>query len=149
MLNPKIIPLVLPLLLPIATPSHAAMMTAPDLLNACAGGGTAKATCDGYLMAITDIILRRESRGNAKVCVPQTVTIDQVRDAVLNTGQRPRARQAPNALRLVAVAMHVAWPCAGEQDSLGGQGNFRGQGNFGEPGNARRGNSRDNMPDTE
>jgi hypothetical protein len=149
MLNPKVIALVLPILFPMAAPSHAAMMTAQDLLNACAGGGTAKATCDGYLMAITDVILRRESRGNAKVCVPQSVTVDQVRDAVLNTGQRPRVRQAPNALRLVAVAMHVAWPCAGEQDNLDGQGNFRGQGNFGGRGNAGRGNFRDNMPDTQ
>ena len=107
-------------------------MTAQDLLNACAAGGQARATCDGYLMAITDIILRRESNGNAKVCVPQTVTIDQVRDAVLNTGQRPRVRQAQNALRLVAVAMRVAWPCGREQSD------FRGPGN-----------SRDELPDTQ
>ena len=37
----------------------------------------ARATCDGYLMAVTDLVLRRQGRGqaNARLCVPPTVTI--------------------------------------------------------------------------
>src|ERR1700730_15607553 len=51
----------LPLILPIG--SNAAAMSASDLLAACSGDATAKATCNGYLMAVTDMVLQRESRG--------------------------------------------------------------------------------------
>jgi hypothetical protein len=92
--------------------SNAAQMSAQDLLTACAGDGVAKATCNGYLMAITDFVLQREGRGrgNARTCVPDTATVDQVRDAVLNVAQR-RAERAQSGIRLVAAAMRVTWPC--------------------------------------
>jgi hypothetical protein len=96
------------------TASHAALMSAQDLLTACSGDAMARATCDGYLMATTDLALRRESNGrtNARLCVPPTVTVDQVREAVLNFGQG-RAVRAPAGLGLVAAAMHRTWPCQG------------------------------------
>jgi hypothetical protein len=95
--------------------SNAALMSAQDLLTACSGDGVAKATCDGYLMAATDVVLRRESRGrsNARLCVPPTVTVDQVREAVLNAGQQGRAVRAPAGLGLVTAAMRRTWPCQG------------------------------------
>jgi Rap1a immunity proteins len=92
--------------------SNAALMSAPDLLTACSGDAVAKATCNGYLMAVTDAVLLRESRGGGRSCVPETVTVDQVRDAVLNVSAR-RAAHAGTALRLVTGAMRVTWPCTG------------------------------------
>jgi hypothetical protein len=102
-----------PLLAPAA--SNAALMSAQDLLTACSGDGTARATCDGYLMAATDLVLRRQGRGQAraKLCVPATVTVDQVRDAVINAGRQGRAARAPAGLGLVAAAMRRTWPCEG------------------------------------
>jgi Rap1a immunity proteins len=111
------------LLLLAPAPSNAALMSAQDLLTACSGDAMAKATCDGYLMAATDLVLRRQGRG--RVCVPATVTVDQVREAVLNVGQQGRAARAPAGLGLVAAAMRRTWPCEGE-------------GSYGQPG-ANRG----------
>jgi hypothetical protein len=109
--------------------SRAAMLSARDLVADCSGDAVAVATCDGYLMAVTDYVLQRESRGRegGKVCVPETVTVGQVRDAVLNVAHRQAgnradspdgpggegrgALRAPNGLRLVARAMRVTWPC--------------------------------------
>ena len=92
--------------------SHAALLSAQDLISACSGDTKARATCDGYLAAVTDLILLREGRGRAgKICVPDTVTQDQVRDAVLNVAQRPRAAHAPNGAVLVMMAMRTNWPC--------------------------------------
>jgi hypothetical protein len=115
MLSSKPILLALALLLLAATPSNAALMSARDLLAACSGDAIAKATCDGYIMAVTDLILRRETngRGNDKLCVPVTVTVEQVRDAVLTVGQRGHAAQAPAGLGLVTVALRRTWPCEG------------------------------------
>ena len=136
MLNWKSIALAALLLLPLATPSRAAMMTAQDLLSACSGGGPARATCDGYLMAVTDLALRRAAHANrqARICLPAEVTIDQVRDAVLQAGGGGRVMRAPFGLGLVAVALRRTWPCAGGGDFRGPgrfprQNGFRGQGN--------------------
>jgi Ssp1 endopeptidase immunity protein Rap1a len=108
------------LALPLVTPaaSNAALMSAQDLLTACSGDAVAKATCDGYLMAATDLVLRRESRGrgNGKVCVPETVTVDQVRAAVLDVGRQGRAGRAPAGLGLVTFAMRRTWPCQAAVD---------------------------------
>lgn len=97
--------------------SNAAMMSAQDLITACSGDATARATCDGYLMAATELVLRRQGRG--RICVPSTVTVDQVREAVLNAGQQGRAARAPAGLGLVAAAMRRTWPC---QDPNAGPG---------------------------
>ncbi len=104
----------LALLLAGSTPSHAAMMSAQDLIAACSGDNRAKATCDGYLMAVTDLILQRQSHGRAagKICVPETITQQQVRDAVLNVAQHPRAAQADSGTMLVLMAMRKTFPCA-------------------------------------
>ncbi len=96
--------------------SHAAMLSAQDLVTDCSGDATAMATCNGYLMAVTDIALRRESRasGEGKVCVPETVTVAQVREAVLSVAHGPggqAAVHAPTGLRLVARALRATWPC--------------------------------------
>jgi Rap1a immunity proteins len=101
--------------------SNAAMMSAQDLLTACSGDAVARATCDGYLMAATDLVLRREGRGraNARMCVPPTVTVEQVREAVLNVGQQGRAVRAPIGLGLVAAAMRRSWPCQGSFEQPG------------------------------
>jgi hypothetical protein len=102
--------LALLLLVPVA--SHAALLSAQDLITACSGDPQAKATCDGYLMAVTDLILLRESRGhNGKICVPEAVTRDQIRDAVMNVAQRPRAAHAPNGAAVVMMALRATWPC--------------------------------------
>jgi hypothetical protein len=108
------------LIAPVA--SQAALMSAQDLLTACSGDGTARATCDGYLMAATDLVLRRESRGRskAKVCVPPTVTVEQVREAVLTVGQQGRVMRMPAGLGLVAMAMRRTWPCQGSLDEPDG-----------------------------
>ena len=107
--------LVLALLLIAPAPSNAALMSAQDLVSACSGEPRARSTCDGYVMAVTDVILLRESRGKTtgKVCVPETVTQEQVRDAVLNVAQRPRAAHAPNGAMLVMMALRMTWPCNG------------------------------------
>jgi hypothetical protein len=114
-LNAKLFALALTLLLIAPTGSRAALMSARDLLAACSGDAMARATCDGYLMAATDLVLRREGRGraNGRLCVPATVTVDQVRDAVLNVGQRGRGARAPAGLGLVAAALRRTWPCQG------------------------------------
>lgn len=108
--------LALPLVVPAA--SKAALMSAQDLLTACSGDAVAKATCDGYLMAATDLVLRRESRdrSNARLCVPATVTVEQVRAAVLDVGRQGRAGRAPAGLGLVAFAMRRTWPCQAAVD---------------------------------
>ena len=127
--------------------SNAALMSPQDLLTACSGDAMARATCNGYLMAATDLVLRRESHGgtNAKVCLPPGVTVDQVRDAVLNFGQQGRPLQAPAGLGLIAAAMHRAWPCQGstgepgrdEPGTNGGRWPRRDPGPRGEPGAPR------------
>ncbi|MGA3000821.1 MAG: Rap1a/Tai family immunity protein [Acetobacteraceae bacterium] len=124
-MNVKVLAAALALLVFAPAASHAALMSAQDLLTACSGDAVARATCDGYLMAATDLVLRREGRGRtkARLCVPATVTIDQVRDAVLNVGQQRRAMRAPAGLGLVAIAMRRSWPC---------------EGSLGEPGANRR-----------
>jgi hypothetical protein len=117
-MNTKIfaLSLALPLIAPAAAHA-AALMSAQDLLTACSGDAVAKATCNGYLMAATDLVLRREGHGqaNRKLCVPASITVDQVRDAVLNLGQDGRAAHAPVGLSLVAAAMRHAWPCEGSR----------------------------------
>ena len=130
--NMKPILLALALLLLAAVPSNAALMSARDLLAACSGDAVAKAICDGYLMAVTDLVLRREtnSRGNGKTCVPATVAVDQVRDAVLTISQRGRAAQAPAGLGLVTVALRLTWPCEAAPQGAG-------QGAGGQPGEPR------------
>ena len=40
------------------TVSNAALMSAQDLVTACSGDATAKAACNGYLMAVTDALLK-------------------------------------------------------------------------------------------
>ena len=106
--------LALPFLLLVPTASNAALMSAQDLVTACSSGdATARATCNGYLMAATDAVLLRESNGraNGRVCVPPTVSVDQVRDAVLGVAEVRRVALAPSAVMLVVRAMHVTWPC--------------------------------------
>jgi hypothetical protein len=111
----KLIAAVFASLLFVPAASNAALMSAQDLLTACSGDAVAKATCDGYLMAATDLVLRREGHGraNGTMCVPPTVTVDQVREAVLNVGQQGRPVRAPAGLGLVAAAMRRSWPCQG------------------------------------
>jgi hypothetical protein len=157
MLNGKSIAFAALLLLPLARPSHAAMMTAQDLMSACSAGGQARATCDGYLMAIADFAQRRAAHrgGQAKVCMPAEVTVDQVRDAVLRIGERGRALRAPYGLGLVAVALRRTWPCGGGDDfrrpgDFQGPANFRGPGDFSGQGRFRpRGNAGDMLLDDE
>jgi Rap1a immunity proteins len=117
----KLIAVSFALLLFAPAASNAAMMSAQDLLTACSGDAVARATCDGYLMAATDLVLRREGRGraNARMCVPPTVTVDQVREAVLNVGEQGRAVRAPVGLGLVAAAMRSSWPCQGSPEQPG------------------------------
>jgi hypothetical protein len=109
MLNLKV--LALALLVP--TASNAALLSAQDLVTACSGDGTAKATCDGYLMAVTDAFLQREGRGggNQKVCVPETITIDQVRAAVLDFAQVRKPERMPSGVLLAVRAIRAKWPC--------------------------------------
>jgi hypothetical protein len=93
------------------------MMSAQDLVAACSADQRGRGVCDGYLMAVTDAILLRESRGQAqgRVCLPQDVTVNQVRDAVLNVSQRPRAARASSGLMLVMMALRVNFHCQGDQ----------------------------------
>jgi hypothetical protein len=109
----EVLGLALPLLILVPAASNAALMSAQDLATACSGDPMARATCNGYLMAATDAVLLRESRGrgNEKVCVPSTVTVDQVRDAVLNVAQHRRVAEAPTGVMLVVRALRVTWPC--------------------------------------
>ncbi|MGD0433514.1 MAG: Rap1a/Tai family immunity protein [Acetobacteraceae bacterium] len=88
-------------------------MSAQDLVTACSGDATAKAACNGYLMAVTDALLLRESRGRTqgRVCVPETVSVDQVRNAVLDVAQRPRAEHAPSGVMVVMMALRRTFPC--------------------------------------
>jgi hypothetical protein len=111
----KLIAAIFTFLLVAPAASNAAMMSAQDLLTACSGDAVARATCNGYLMAATDLVLRREGRGgaNARMCVPPTVTVDQVREAVLNVRQQGRPIRAPAGLGLIAAAMRRTWPCQG------------------------------------
>jgi hypothetical protein len=120
-MNVKVLAATMALLLSAPAASHAALMSAQDLLTACSGDAMARATCDGYLMAATDLVLRREGRGRAKarLCVPSTVTIDQIREAVLSVGRQGRAMRAPAGLGLVAIAMRRTWPCQGSFDQPG------------------------------
>lgn len=116
--------------------ADAALVSARDLAAACAGDAAAKAMCNGYLMAVTDGVLQRESRGgNRKMCVPDNVTVDQVRDSVTHYGGK--AADAPTGIRLVIAAMRATWPCAGDAANAGGNGG----GNNG--GNGRRHGRRD------
>jgi Rap1a immunity proteins len=110
-LSVALLTLALALIAPIA--SKAALLSAQDLTTSCSGDLRARTICDGYLMAVTDAILLRESRGRTggRVCLPEAVTLDQVRDAVLNIAQRPRAAHAPSGVMLVMMAMRVTWPC--------------------------------------
>lgn len=103
--------LALPLLIPVS--SRAALLSAPDLLTACSGDAVAKATCDGYIGGIADLVLQREGRGHTggKLCLPDSVTHDQLRDAVLSVAHRPRAAHAPSGAMLVMLAMRATWPC--------------------------------------
>ena len=97
--------------------ARAAPLSGRDLLAACGGNATAKATCDGYLMAVTDAVLQREARakGKGKLCVPETVTIDQVRVGVTDFVSRDKPRDNPvaswSALRLANAALRATWPC--------------------------------------
>jgi hypothetical protein len=93
--------------------SHAALLGAPDLLTACSGDAVARATCDGYIGGIADLVLQREGRGHTggKLCLPDSVTRDQLRDAVLSVAHRPRAAHAPSGAMLVMLAMRATWPC--------------------------------------
>jgi hypothetical protein len=102
--------------------SNAALVSAQELTAACSGDAKGRAACDGYLMAVADTLLLRESRGRTggKVCLPETVTLDQVRAAVLNVAQRPRAARAPSGVMLVMMAMRVTWPCNDQQDPRNG-----------------------------
>jgi hypothetical protein len=95
--------------------SDAALLSAHDLIGACAGDGTAMATCDGYLMAVTDAILQRESRGrtDGRVCVPETITIEQVRAAVLDFAKQKKAERASTGVALAVRAVRAAFPCEG------------------------------------
>jgi hypothetical protein len=109
----QVFALALPFLILVPPASNAALMSAQDLATACSGDATARATCNGYLMATTDAVLLKESRGrgNGKACVPPTVTIDQVRDAVLNVAEHRRVAQAPVGVTLVTRALRATWPC--------------------------------------
>jgi hypothetical protein len=109
-----VLTLILSLFMPVA--ARAEMMSAQDLITACSADQRGRGVCDGYLMAVTDAILLRESRGRAqgRVCVPQDVTVNQVRDAVLNVSQRPRAARAPGGVMLVMLALRVNFHCQGE-----------------------------------
>ena len=122
-----------------AAGSRAAPLSGPDLLTACGGNATARATCDGYLMAVTDAVLQRESRakGRGKMCVPDTVTTDQVRDSVMGFTKQPRGAAAQlgaaqsgtamPALRLVTAAMRATWPCEDAPQRKGRSKRDRGQ----------------------
>jgi hypothetical protein len=108
--------LALPLLILTSLPAKAALMSAQDLVTACSGDQTAKAACNGYLMAVTDALLLRESRGRSsrRVCLPETVSVDQVRDAVLGVAQRPRAEHAASGVMVVMMALRRTFPCQEE-----------------------------------
>jgi hypothetical protein len=109
----RLLGLALTLLILAPLSSNAALMSAQDLVTACAGDATAKASCNGYLMAVTDALLLKESRGRTagRVCVPETVSVDQVRDAVLDVAQRPRAEHAPSGVMVVMMALRRTFPC--------------------------------------
>jgi hypothetical protein len=109
----RLLGLALPLLLLAPATSNAALMSAQELVTACSGDQTAKAACNGYLMAVTDALLLRESRGRTtrRVCLPETVSVDQVRDAVLDVAQRPRAEHAPSGVMVVMMALRRTFPC--------------------------------------
>jgi len=106
-------------------PARAAPMTGQDLVAACTGDATGKATCNGYLQALTDLVLRREehSQNGGKICMPDTTTVDQVRDAVLAS-----SHHAPFALGMVNMAMRKTWPCAGDRAGAGGRAGMGGGG---------------------
>jgi Rap1a immunity proteins len=59
--------------------------------------------------------LLRGGRGRAggEVCLPESIALDQVRDAVLGVARRPRASRAQSGVVLVMMAMRVTFPCAG------------------------------------
>ena len=86
--------------------AKASLMSGQDLLSACGGDGNGRTVCDGYLMGLTDIVLQRKAAADGgKICLPASVTVDQVRDAVLAVGHRPRLMRAPSGVAVVAAAM--------------------------------------------
>lgn len=131
MRKPAIVPIIAPVIAHVKTiclaaavlalssmGSNAALLSGPDLLKACEGNATAKATCDGYLMAVTDLVLQREARGRGKgkLCVPETVTIGQVRESVLDFVRKDKPRDKPVAAswpapRMVTASLRTTWPC--------------------------------------
>ena len=96
---------------------QAAPLSGQELLAGCTGDATGKAMCDGYLRALTDLVLRREARGkvDGKICLPEVTTIEQVRDAVIGfAGEHPGLKNRP-ALGLFRGAVQAKWPCAGAE----------------------------------
>ena len=97
-----------------AATANAAPMTAAELTAACAGDANARLTCDGYLRALTDLVLVREARGqHGKICLPDTVTGDQIRETVTSFVATKPPRGTPTAIRLVSAAMRSKYPCSG------------------------------------
>jgi hypothetical protein len=113
--NSKLPALTIALLAAWTSHANATPMSAQDLISACSGDGMGKATCNGYLMALTDLARRRERRGKGggKVCLPENVTTDQVRDAVLAFAKQPKAQRVKSGMRLAAGAIRASWPCDG------------------------------------
>ena len=69
-------------------------LSARDLVAACSGDTRARAMCDGYLMALTDAEKIREDRGRGgRVCLPDSLTVDQIRAGVLDFANRAPAGQ--------------------------------------------------------
>ena len=94
--------------------ASAAPMTAAELTAACTGDANARLTCDGYLRALTDFVLVRAAQGkNGKVCLPKTIAVEQVRDAVTKFAAAKPPKGDPTAIRLVSAAMRAKYPCGG------------------------------------
>ena len=97
-----------------AAGANAAPMTAKELAAACAGDAAAKSGCDGYLRALTDFVqVRQGNGGRGKVCLPDGITTDQVRETVLSFAAGKPPRGEPTAIRLVSAAMRSKYPCGG------------------------------------
>lgn len=90
--------------------SWAGFLTGNELYDACK---SSSAICLGYIEGITDAIDVSRVNG-AEACIPEHVTVGQVREVVkLYLQQNPQTWHA-GASGLVATALSTAFPCKNE-----------------------------------
>ena len=93
-----------------------------ELLARCASGDQIdSAVCDGYMMAVADILKQRERypaqyQGGQKICVPDEMTLTTIREQMIRFSKQRRSGTPSSGIQVVADALRAHSRCPAAAD---------------------------------